>query len=361
MKKESLNKITGFLAIGLIFGFLFMMSWLFNRKGQQLEGPHIFYSGDSIESLTINITGNKQEKIYKVLTPNTPVTFKMKTPNGQGVSINKLVNIEIPKHHYPSEQKVIAISDIEGDFDFLKEILQGNNVIDDQFNWTFGQGHLVVVGDIFDRGKNVTECLWLLYKLEEEASRAGGYVHVILGNHEIMALQGDHRYIHRKYKKLTNHLKMDYKDLYGTNTEIGRWLRSKNGVEKIGRTLFVHGGISPELVDTNPTIYQLNETIRKNINSPIPEDELVMGKMGPLWYRGYIEDPIKEEDVSRVLRTLEADHIVIGHTVVEKISPLYNHKVYAIDVKRTNKKYQALLIEGNSHYITNSKGFKTKL
>ena len=361
MKKENLNKITGFLAIGLIFGFLFMMSWLFNRKGQQLEGPHIFYKGDSIESLTINITGNKQDKIYKIFDPNTAVTFKMKTPKGQDILINKHEKITVPKHRYSSEQKIIAISDIEGDFDFLRAILQGNKVIDDQFNWTFGQGHLVVDGDIFDRGKNVTECLWLLYKLEEEANKIGGHVHVILGNHEIMALQGDHRYIHRKYKRLISHLKMDYKQLYDTNTEIGRWLRSKNSVEIIGRVLFVHGGISPELIQKYSSVYQLNQTIRKNIDILHQDDHLVMGIKGPLWYRGYIEDPIAEEEIERIMDTLDIDHIVVGHTVVQEISPLFNQKVYALDVKRINKNYQALLIDGNNHYITNSQGLKTKL
>ncbi len=361
MKKESVNKITGFLAIGLIFSLLFLMSWLFNRKAQQIEGPHIFYKGDTIESLTINITGNKKYKTYKAIDPSVPITFNMKTPDGQDISIIKHEKIVIPKHRYTTEQKIIAISDIEGDFDFLKKILQGNSVIDDQYNWIFDKGHLVIVGDIFDRGKYVTECLWLLYKLEEEARRSGGQVHVILGNHEIMALQGDHRYIHRKYKRLTSHLKMDYKLLYGTNTEIGRWLRSKNSIEIIGRTLFVHGGISPELINRHPSIDPLNATIRTNIDNAQSNDSLVMGKKGPLWYRGYIEDPIEDESVQRVLTTLDVDHIAVGHTVVPEISPLYNNKVYALDAKRINKKYQALLIDGNTYYITNSEGLITKL
>ncbi len=45
-------------------------------------------------------------------------------------------------------------------------------------------------GDMFDRGDQVTECLWLVYALEETAKAAGGYVHFILGNHELMNLQG---------------------------------------------------------------------------------------------------------------------------------------------------------------------------
>ncbi len=53
---------------------------------------------------------------------------------------------------------------------------------------------------MFDRGEQVTECLWLIYSLEEKAKAVGGYVHFVLGNHEIMNLQGDFRYVQEKYK-----------------------------------------------------------------------------------------------------------------------------------------------------------------
>ena len=35
-----------------------------------------------------------------------------------------------------------------------------DHIVDDGGNWAFGQGHLVVVGDVFDRGDEVTEILW---------------------------------------------------------------------------------------------------------------------------------------------------------------------------------------------------------
>jgi hypothetical protein len=84
--------------------------------------------------------------------------------------------------------KLIAISDIEGNFMAFTETAAANGVIDTNFNWTFGEGHLVLTGDFFDRGTQVTEVLWLIYSLEEKAKDAGGYVHYILGNHEIMNL-----------------------------------------------------------------------------------------------------------------------------------------------------------------------------
>ena len=56
-----------------------------------------------------------------------------------------------------------------------------------------------MLGDVFDRGPNHLEILWLLYQLEAEAARAGGGVHLVLGNHEAMVLNGDLRYLNAKY------------------------------------------------------------------------------------------------------------------------------------------------------------------
>jgi hypothetical protein len=100
---------------------------------------------------------------------------------------------------FENPDKILAISDIEGNFLALIEILFSNKVIDKYLNWTFGDSHLVIAGDCFDRGEQVVECLWLIYALEDKARRKGGYVHFILGNHEIMNLNGDWRYIHPKY------------------------------------------------------------------------------------------------------------------------------------------------------------------
>ena len=84
---------------------------------------------------------------------------------------------------------MFVLSDIEGEFAAFKSLMQGNGIMDQNYKWTFGDGHLVICGDLFDRGNRVTEYLWLLYKLEDEAKAQGGYVHVILGNHDIMNLK----------------------------------------------------------------------------------------------------------------------------------------------------------------------------
>jgi len=80
---------------------------------------------------------------------------------------------------------IFVLGDIHGRFDILIELLQNARVIDSNLNWIANQKHLVALGDIFDRGHDVTRTVWFLYKLERQAKKHGGRVHIVLGNHEI--------------------------------------------------------------------------------------------------------------------------------------------------------------------------------
>ena len=103
-----------------------------------------------------------------------------------------------PKAIFEGIENIVALSDIHGQYELAVEILKNNQIIDEDLNWNFGTGHLVIVGDIFDRGDYVTEVLWLVYELEKQAKAAGGFVHFLLGNHEYMVMHKDLRYIHKK-------------------------------------------------------------------------------------------------------------------------------------------------------------------
>ncbi|MGH7553991.1 MAG: metallophosphoesterase, partial [Longimicrobiales bacterium] len=79
---------------------------------------------------------------------------------------------------------IFVISDIHGEFDTLTAVLRNARIIDARNQWTAGHAHLVVAGDIMDRGKDVVRALWFLYGLEAQAERAGGRVDIVAGNHE---------------------------------------------------------------------------------------------------------------------------------------------------------------------------------
>ncbi|UYZ60383.1 metallophosphoesterase [Hymenobacter latericus] len=272
---------------------------------------------------------------------------------------------------YPAPARMLVLSDIEGNFRGLQQLLQGAGVMDAQTRWRFGTGHLVFVGDMFDRGLQVTECLWLLYKLEHEAAQAGGKVHFILGNHEVMNLTGHHKYLRRKYRHNADSLGLDYARWYAPDTELGRWLRSKNVVERIGPTLFVHGGISPEVAALRLPLAQLNALTRRSLDAPqpaapSPAEQLVRNpKLSPDWYRGIAQEEAPAAHVAAVLRQYSATRMVIAHTPVEKITPLYDGQVVAIDLphqEHTKQGFmQALWVEGGKFSVVDNLGRKQAL
>ncbi|OQP58193.1 hypothetical protein A3860_07665 [Niastella vici] len=323
------------------------------------DGPYLLQQGDSIISYTVNnaIVQTRQfEK--KDLTVNVQTDEAGKTFD---VKIRPAYAVEPAE--YPQPSKLFVLSDIEGNFDSFRKLLQANKIIDDNYNWTFGTGHLAFNGDMFDRGEQVTECLWLIYSLEEKAKAAGGYVHFILGNHEIMNLNGDTRYNQEKYKLNVSLLKKDdLNELWGQQSELGKWLRSKNIMEKIGNNLVVHGGISPELNYLPLTISQLNELARRyytrdNIarKSTDPNLQLLYDyEKSPFWYRGYYGNNKKSPNTRQIdssLHRFEVTHIITGHTIVaDTISLHYDGKIINTDTKHAEGKSEALLIEGNTFY-----------
>ena len=68
-------------------------------------------------------------------------------------------------------------------------------VIDESLHWKAGTTHLVSLGDLMDRGPDSRKVLDLLMRLEREARDAGGALHLVLGNHEVMNIAGDLRYV----------------------------------------------------------------------------------------------------------------------------------------------------------------------
>ena len=97
-----------------------------------------------------------------------------------------------------------------------------NKIIDSDLKWVFGEGQLVLLGDVFDRGALVTETLWFLYELQIQAQKSEGNVHLLLGNHEIMALTGDHRYLNYKYNYFSQYTQIYYFQLYEKKYGIGK-------------------------------------------------------------------------------------------------------------------------------------------
>ena len=231
-------------------------------------------------------------------------------------------------------RRIAAVSDIHGNLPGLVTLLTRHGLMDAKGRWSYGQGHLVVVGDIFDRGAGVTEALWLLRSLEVQARAAGGDVHVLLGNHEAMTLRGDLRYLNPKYEAVSSLLAQPYPALYGPGSEQGRWLRSLNVMVRLGDILFMHGGPSPSLAAGAVDLPVLNAQFRQALDETGRPP--LLGSDGPVWYRGILPGASRtgdatDADVTAILKAFQARWLVVGHSTLEHVTVFHGGRVFGID------------------------------
>ena len=214
---------------------------------------------------------------------------------------------KIPTEH---AEAVVAIGDVHGDFDDFVAILQRVGLINAQHHWTGGKTILVQVGDLLDRGPKPREAMDLLMSLEKEAPQAGGRVVSLLGNHEMMNIMGDLRYVtavnyasfaeansgelqRSAYKVYTkwrgSHAALlaelpqpmelteaewmarhpvgfvEQREALGPKGNYGKWLREHPALADIGGVIFLHGGIHPDLAKMK--LDAINAQIRDEIKT----------------------------------------------------------------------------------------------
>jgi hypothetical protein len=261
--------------------------------------------------------------------------------------------------------RIVAIGDVHGAYDRLVAILRAAEIVDARMRWSGGKTHLVQLGDLVDRGPDSRKALDLLQGLEKDAARAGGAVHVLLGNHEIMRMLGDLRFtmpgeyaafatdrseqIRQRFieaapeadraalLKETPLGSIELRVAFGREGPYGKWLRTLNGVAKINGVLFLHGGISPAAAALSCDA--INDTVRRELTTDLdktraaPLATLTAREDGPFWYRGLAQPETPASQVDDLLAQQRARAIVIGHTVAPsgRITPRFDDRVFQID------------------------------
>jgi len=314
------------------------------------DGPHVYYSGSDIIVNEVTPTG----LVSNTYTSTDGLVLTCELPH-MGTSFSFNLKSEIttePSTYNITPSKFLVISDFDGHIEAFTMILKGEGIIDDNFNWIYGNGNLVITGDLFDRGFHITECMWLLYKLESEAVAQGGKVHLIMGNHEIMNMTDDWRYVEVKYFNDAHLMGKRMSELYDSNTELGRWLRSKNIIEKIGDYAFMHGGISTDVSALNLTYDQINDYGRLKMNGASCNGNCatVNGGDGIYWSRDMANETYSQGVVDNILNGFGVKRVIIGHTKDTSIRALYNEKVMAIDMYHVNN-FNNGYMEGLQFYI----------
>ena len=206
--------------------------------------------------------------------------------------------------------EVVAIGDVHGAFDDFVAILQRAGLIDKQNHWAGGKAVFVQCGDLIDRGPKPRQVMELMMALEKEAPAAGGRVVGLLGNHEVMNMMGDLRYVtpenyasfadagsadrqkagfqqymkwRSDHKKLLAELQqpmemteaewmtrhpqgfIEHADAFSPNGTYGSWIRQHAALAEIDEVIFLHGGIDPSLAHLK--IDTINGHVRDEIKA----------------------------------------------------------------------------------------------
>jgi hypothetical protein len=186
-----------------------------------------------------------------------------------------------PETRIAGVQRIVAFADVHGAYDELLSVLRETAVIDDSLHWKAANTHLVSVGDLLDRGPDSRKVLDLLMRLETEAPAAGGAVHVVLGNHEVMNLVGDLRYTStQEFAAFAGEeddalreqvwalvlaqepaaVRADFdaqfprgyfahRQAFSPTGQYGSWLLKLPFLIVVNDTAFVHGGLSPMVAE----------------------------------------------------------------------------------------------------------------
>lgn len=367
MKLNMMKRLRHHSAIlALSFSLLGMNSLVYALDDIRDDGPYVSIQQQSWQAKWI-CDGKLVERTLTIqqnsLAPvcGYPFFIQLRAPLNLDVKLKKAERFRA--------EKIAAISDIHGQFDLMLELLQANRVVDQQGNWSFGRGHLVLAGDVFDRGPKVTEALWMLYNLEAQAERAGGAVHVLLGNHEYMTLANDLRYLNKKYQENAALLGVSYPSLFDTQTVLGNWLRSKSVMTIINDHLFLHAGIDADVMRFGEDIAIVNQQMRRGIGLSKNELKLdagltyLFGAQGPVWYRGYFKAETQTPDVlNQVLKHYQLERIVVGHTTFDAIYQHYQGKIVSIDADmKSGKRAQLFFLENGKMWRADRLGTASEI
>lgn len=328
-------------------------------------------------------------------TPNSPLPHPSQSQASP-------TNHHLPlRTRFPSVRRLVAIGDLHGDLDKTKQSLRLAGLIDASDSWIGDSTTVVQIGDVLDRGGDELKILYFLEKLRREAARSGGTIISMNGNHEIMNIEGDFRFVTRegfdefrvwadwycignKMKALCKGLEKPSDPFHGIPSVFRgikpelvdsfrariaalrpsgpvsvRFFSDNLTVLVVGDSVFVHGGLLSEHVSYG--LERINEEVSDWIKglkgkfTPAPHH--CRGRNGVVWLRDFSHELGKKCDCSQlehVLSTIPgAKRMIMGHTIQQLgINGVCDDRAIRIDVGMSkgcgNGLPEVLEIKGNS-------------
>lgn len=246
----------------------------------------------------------------------------------------------------------VAIGDLHGDFAATRAAFRLAGAIDDADRWIGGDLVVVQCGDQLDRGDDEPEILAFLDRIAKEARTAGGAVHVLVGNHELMNAMGDLRYVTpegfvdyaavanqephaAKAAALAADIPAEYRGrivAFAPGGPEAQRLAEHPMVLQLGDTVFVHGGVESKWARIGLSTLNAQTAAFLKGEGPIPE--AVTAQDGPLWSRRFASDDSAAcEELTASLEALGAKRMIVGHTVQGGgITSGCDERVWRVDV-----------------------------
>ncbi len=244
-------------------------------------------------------------------------------------------------------RRLVGMGDVHGDLGAARDALRIAGAIDDEDRWVGGDLVVVQTGDQLDRGDEEEAILELFERLGEEAHAAGGAFYSLLGNHEMMNVQLDLRYVTPGGFADFGDTAFDAADpliapypeaergrvaAFRPGGEWARLLSGHNTMMVVGDTAFVHGGILPAHVEYG--IERANDEVHAWMRGEAPDPAAVTGGDGPVWRRDYSDETTPEDcaELGEALAALPAARLVVGHTIQGHANSACDEQVWRVDV-----------------------------
>lgn len=247
--------------------------------------------------------------------------------------------------------RIIVIGDLHGDWEMTKKSLEIAGLINNKLKWTGGNTVVVQLGDQIDRCRfSGIDCklpqatlndedsdlkiLNFFTDLHSQALEKGGAVYSLIGNHELMNVDGDMRYVSYENTKGFENYKKPNGKIIENGDEARKWAFSPGnpiadflGCTRqlsiiIGSNLFVHAGVIPRIAEKY-NVDDMNKILSlylwDKLKNPVDYKELLdSSDYSPLWNRIFAAPNQTQESCDKLMNPLKqiykVDRIFIGHT-----------------------------------------------
>ena len=247
--------------------------------------------------------------------------------------------------------RVVAIGDIHADLGALRLALRTAGAIDARDEWIGGALTVVQLGDLIGRSDDERPVLDFVLDLQRRARQAGGAVHALIGNHEVMGGRLDNQAVGRNpfpdWESVPDLRRDDPRLRHLSSHERARGAALMPGgpyarriaefpvVLKLGETVFVHGGVVPRWARYG--VDRINREVRDWLRGQTPEPDSALGVDDGdrvMWTREFSGN-IRRADCALLdesLKILGARRMIMAHTVLEEITSGCNGRLWAVDV-----------------------------